>query len=230
MNIKNILLFSYSSKEQNFPFFKDLMFTNKPTHKILEFLCPLDRVNKNMQKIHAEILFIEESASIPANLYRTISTAENVFLIYTNASLHVKEKLKIITRGKIHRKIIEAEPEQQIAIQLISKMAKAYSVRNRKTYYDRYEELLSIFYNNYLEEAQLQIMHACSSKKRLNEILTNQSPTDITELLIENLIGNIKIKDMLTRLADEALSDKQAVLNIKTQLHKELFFNTAQTA
>jgi|GEM_PF-5827466 len=230
MNIKNILLFSYSSKEHQYPFFKDLMFTNKPTHKVLEFLCPLDKVDKRMSKIHAEILFIEESANIPDNLYRTISSADNILLIYTNSSLQVKEKLMIITRGKIHRKIIEVGPEQQIALHLISKMAKAYAVRKRKVYYDRYEELLSIFYNNYLQEAQLQIMHACNNKKRLHEILSIQSSTDISELMIETLIGNKKIKDLLSRLANEELSEEKAVLNVKTQLHKELFFNTVQTA
>jgi len=92
---KELLVFSYTANNQQaFSFFNELGFTNKPTHKSLEFLCASDKPDEHANKILAEIIFIEESAPITDNLYKTLTEANDVYLIYTNTTKDAFKKIK----------------------------------------------------------------------------------------------------------------------------------------
>lgn len=220
----NLIVFCYSAKTQNFPFFKELGFTDQASHKSLEFLYVSDQPDEHFKTIPADIVFVEESATITDNLYNTITKAGNLYVIYTCESEAPLEKLFFIRKGNIHRKVIKNGIEQEVAIELISQMALAYSKRKKKLYLEQFELLLSLFKYNYLQEAQLQIMHASNNKQLIAKILSeNEATTDIFTLVTKKLLEHENIKSILSRLASEELSNPEALLKIRAQLRQEIF-------
>ena len=227
----NLIVFCYSSKRQNFTFFKELGFTQQATHKSLEFLYVSDQPDEHMNIIPADIIFLEESATIPDNIYNTITKAEHMYLIYTNVDKQPLEKLFMIRKGNIHRKIINDGVEQKVAIQLIHNMAEAYNKRKKNIYSKLYEELISIFRNNHLYEAQLQIMHAANNKQEVVKILSESvEDFDALSLITNSLLESVNVKDILSRLASEELSNPDALLKARTQLHAAIFSKMEEAA
>jgi len=135
-----------------------------------------------------------------------------------------------LKKSNIHRKILESGIEQQIAFELIQDMAVAYNQRQRTPYYDKFKVLISLFTHNFLQEAQLQIMHASNNKEAIREILSCKEKANISDIMIIKLLENHKIKDILSRLASEELSNTEAIFKIRTQLQKIVFADFEQVA
>lgn len=219
----NIIVFCYSATNTNFSFFNKLRFTNQASHKSLVYLYSFDRIDEKTNIMPADIIFLEESATIPKNLYSALVEAKKVYVIYSNPKKTALEKLTLIRKGDIHRKIIDTGVEKQVAIELVSNLSTAFYDRKESTYEEYLEQLRSLFTNNFLQEAQLIIMHACSNKSNLRKILANETNSEPTYYMINKLLENSTVKDILQRLSSEELTDKDAVNKIKAQLRLELF-------